>query len=113
MARARLREVEEHPDDGPRGQERHRRRPAGEEAERDARVVHVADPEGTHDVNRLTEGELGDDDLLRQLVGCERGERDRQETEPVEWNSGEQELDHGDRNAPVRGRTDANVDQPR
>src|SRR6185312_2040804 len=113
MAGARLREVEEHPDDGARREERDRGGPAREEAEGDSRVVHVPDPERADDVDRLTEPELRDDDLLGELVGRQRGERDGEEREPVERTSRQRALDHGDRNAAVRGRPDANVDQPR
>ena len=87
MPRARLGEVEEHPQDRRRRQERDRRGPAREESERDPRVVDVPDPEGPDDVDRLPEPELRDDDLLRQLVSGERRERDREQAEPVEWTS--------------------------
>jgi hypothetical protein len=73
----------------------------------------VPDPERPGDVDGLAEAQLRDDDLFRQLIGCERRERDRGESKPVERTSRQRALDHGDRNAPIRGRTDANVDQPR
>ena len=78
VAGARLREVKEHPDDRAGGQEGDGGGPAREEAECDPRVVHVPDPERPDDVDGLAEAQLRDDDLLRQLVGCERRERDRE-----------------------------------
>ncbi len=55
MASARLREVEEHPDDCTGGQEGDGGGPAGEETECDPRVVHVPDPERPDDVDGLAE----------------------------------------------------------
>jgi hypothetical protein len=68
MARPGLGEVEEHPEDGARGEERDDGGPAREEAERDPGIVHVPDVEGPNDVHGLAERKLRDDDLLRQLI---------------------------------------------
>jgi hypothetical protein len=112
MPRSRAGEVDEHPDDGGRGQDRDGRGPAREEPERDAGVGDVPDFEGADDVHGLAELELADYDLLRHLVGDDRRERHGEEAEPVERRRRQRALDHGDRDASVRGRADANVDQP-
>ena len=78
MAGAGLGEVDEHPDDGDRGEERDRGGPAREEAERDARVRARGGSRAARDVHGVAERELGDDDLLRQLIGDQRGNGDGQ-----------------------------------
>jgi hypothetical protein len=113
MPGARAREVEEHPAHRDRGQGRDDRRPAREEPEGDAGVRDVTDLERPGHVHGIAEVELADDDLLGHLVGDDRGEADGQQREPVERGRGERPLDHRDRHAPIGGRSDANVDQPR
>ena len=59
VARAGAGEVDEHPDDRDRGEDRHRRRPAREEPERDAGVRDVVDLERADDVHGLAERRAG------------------------------------------------------
>jgi hypothetical protein len=73
----------------------------------------VPDLERPDDVDGLAQLELADHDLLRHLVGDDGREGDREQPDPVERRGGQRPLDHRDRHASVRGRSDANVDQPR
>ena len=74
MAGARAGEEDEHPEHRERGQRDHDRRRAREETERDPGVVHVVDREGAGDLDLLAQRERPRDDLLRQLVGGDRGD---------------------------------------
>ena len=109
MARAAAREVDEHPDDRERGEDDHHRGRLREQAERDARVLHVADPERPDDVDALVELQLPCDDVLGQLVRRDGGERDREQREPVARPGAEPALADEDRRRRVRRRADADV----
>src|SRR3954468_164939 len=89
MAGAGSGEEEEHPRDGDACREDDDGGRAREEAERNPRVLHVVDPERADDVHRLVEGEVARDQVLRQLVGGDRPERDRGSRRPLPHSAAE------------------------
>ena len=113
VARARAREEEQHPADGERGEDDDDRRRAREEAERDARVLHVVDRERPEHLHLVVERELRRDDVLRQLVGGDRGDGDRAEREPLGRAGRERALDRRERRERVGRGSDADVDRAR
>jgi hypothetical protein len=103
MAGSGLGEVDQHPADGAGRRDRDDRRPAREQPEGDPRVRDVPDPQRSGNVDGVAEGQLADDDLLRELVGEEGGERDRDEPKPMKRTGRQRPLDHRDRQSAVRG----------
>jgi hypothetical protein len=87
------------------------RRSASEQAERDPGVLDVVDRERPDDVDAFAERERSPDDLLRQLVGDDRGTRDDDENEPLRPSRAEETLCRRDRLEGVRGRADTDVDR--
>src|SRR5262245_28444917 len=83
MASSGVREEHEHRADRDGGDRDHDRCAAPEEAEGDPGVLDVVDGERSDDVDALAEGEGPTDDLLRQLVGEDRGPRDDEERDPL------------------------------
>src|SRR5439155_15813760 len=101
MAGARAREEEEHPADGDRSENGHHGGRLREEPERDPGVLNVVDREGPEHVVLAVERELARDDVLRQLVGVEGGERDRPQRDPLMRTRRERALGSGDRSEAV------------
>src|SRR5918911_4448490 len=94
MPRAGAGEEPEHPRDGDPGEDDHDRRRAGEEAERDPRVLDMVDGERADHAHLLVEGEAARDDVLRQLVGREGRGGHRDEGGPLAGARGERPPRH-------------------
>src|SRR5436190_9644023 len=109
VPRAGTREEDEHPRDRRRRQEDHDRGRAGEEAERDAGVLDVPDPEGPDHVDTVAEYEVVVHDPLRQLVGRRGRKRDGAEPEPLEEAGPERTLGGESRRQRVGGGAHADV----
>ena len=77
------REEDEHPADRDRRDHDHDRGRAREEPECDPGVADVVDRERAGDLHLLAERQRASDDLFRQLVGSDRGDDDRSETDPL------------------------------
>ncbi len=77
-------EVDEHPGHRHGGQERDHLEPAGEDAEGDAVVADMADREEREQLQALAQGHVGDDQMLRHLVGGDGRGRHRDHPDPLE-----------------------------
>src|SRR5581483_4437317 len=82
---------------------------AREKPECDPGVLHVVDPERPGDVDAVVECEMAGDDVLRQLVRGDGGERDRDEAEPLDGTCAQRALGDGDRRECVGGGADSHV----
>ena len=83
MPGAGAREVDDHPGDGDRVSTITAAVALAEQAEGDPRVLDVVDRERPDHLHLFVEAELAGDDVLRQLVGDDRGHGDRGQADPV------------------------------
>ena len=70
----------------------------------------MPDHERADDVEPLAEPEIRGHDVLRQLVGDDRGQGDRPERQPLHPGGGERASHAGKRSQGVRRRADANLE---
>ena len=71
----------------------------------------MVDPERADDVHAVVEREVARDDVLRQLVGCDRREGDRRERDPLRWRPAPSERSANETGAsPSVRRADADVE---